>query len=457
MKKLLTILGAVVLGMGAAAQAQSKLKPVPTERMEQVAQKKFATSQVPVADVPQLKQGGSQYDTLKYGSMYVDPNSPCAQYTYYLSSQGHTYFTDEVVWNGWGTNATGGGEGGVSFLTKDNVYAAYSGHRLNEWEVVGAVAYVYREGSHLGWDKRGMPTGELYEGHVSPAEGEGVPTDELYPELPFIMKGYPEVASQPTFKQYLQNVYDITYTTMPLTLKGASETEVGYVPMGERRQNQNGILLPRMYWRGGLFDKPFPADNDFGISFQALLTGNARYDSLWNYGLGAKDPSECTEVDYQVSWVRLDARNPQSYTIFKPEYLPMDVSDVEEGMAPEGCPQHDMDSTLFINVWSWMGAQDPYLPALYPIIQRKTAANESNDAYAKTISVYPVPATDKVNLLSVDPMQRVELYNMAGSLLKHITLNENVAELDVTDMVPGTYVVRIVTEKGVASKKVLVR
>ncbi|MDE6112118.1 MAG: T9SS type A sorting domain-containing protein, partial [Bacteroidales bacterium] len=99
-----------------------------------------------------------------------------------------------------------------------------------------------------------------------------------------------------------------------------------------------------------------------------------------------------------------------------------------------------------------------YKPTLYPIIQHSSASNEKNkDAYAQTISVYPLPATDNVTVVALDPIQKVEIYNMAGALVKVVNMNENVLDIDVTSFVPGTYIAKVTTKNGVASKKLVVK
>ncbi|MDE5742924.1 MAG: T9SS type A sorting domain-containing protein, partial [Bacteroidales bacterium] len=90
-------------------------------------------------------------------------------------------------------------------------------------------------------------------------------------------------------------------------------------------------------------------------------------------------------------------------------------------------------------------------------IQHSGLANESMDAYAQTVCVYPLPATDKVTVVALDPIQKIEIYNMAGMLVKVANMNESVLNIDVTSLVPGAYIAKITTENGVASKKLVVK
>lgn len=461
MKKLLTILGVAALGMGLAAQAQVQptLRPGVAERASKIVHRQVAElPSVQTVTVPQFTQSGKKMDTIWYYPEYT--SKECHGYTYYLrwgAGEDNGFYGDESMWHGLGTNLSGSGESGSVFFTRGNVYERYSGHKLANYVVVGAVARAYRQGAWIGWEKHGFPTeyGEMYSRTTAGEDGLE------YPDLPYVVKGYSKVSEQPTVTQFLQDNYNPLYVTMPESIQDAVVSDVAYLPMGDSWTNSANEKLPNMHWHGGLFKTPMAADQDYAVSFEAQLTGDAKYDSLWNYAIGVKAPDDCGMNDEYVAWIRIDMSNPNGFNMFSFN-TPTGAFDVSkpmpDGFALEGNTQHDNDSSLFIYAWSWFGANKKYYPAIYGIVQQGKVANEDNaDAYAQTVSVYPTPATETVNFVTIDPMQRIEIYNMAGALLKHLTLNTNVAEMDVTGMVPGTYVARIITEKGVVSKKLMVR
>ncbi|MDE7150183.1 MAG: T9SS type A sorting domain-containing protein, partial [Bacteroidales bacterium] len=218
---------------------------------------------------------------------------------------------------------------------------------------------------------------------------------------------------------------------------------------------------------GGMFEHVFPASANFGISVEAQLTNNKAYDSLWNWALAAKSNDKCSFIDEWAAWQRIDFSDHENRWVWlwKDDESDVDVSQPYEaeddwGFAPTDCPQHDNGTGLYVYAFSLnmtLGDGEHFLPMLYPVIQDRTSIEKGKDTYAQTVSVYPLPATDKVNIVALDPIQKVELYNMAGTLLKQITMNDNVLEFDVTSYAPGTYIAKITTEKGVASKKLLVK
>lgn len=457
MKKLLTVLCVAACGIGAAAQAQIEVNPSVSHIDRQVVRKTaIETPVMSTFETPKFTQAGVVLDTLYQPGEYDPQNPDCGRYIYCLRwGNADGYFEEESDVHGYGSNMNGTGEIGVTFETAGNIYFNYSGHNMNEWVVVGALAYAYRQGGYTGWARHDI---SRFGDHVTDIKGNEVP------DLPYKLAGY-YVEEQDAIEDYLteDDEYSIVSVKMPLTIADRAETEVGYLPILEPADN-NGKPFPDVQRYGGMFKdgKAIRGGNDFGLSFHAQLTGDATYDSLWNFALATRSSARCVLMNNWITWQRVDYSNPEGWNALGYQ----DGSELnaaapieERGLTPEGCPQHDNGKSLFVT-WAsqlFRTGQEIFYPCIYAIIQESKVANEAQDAYAQTISVYPMPATDKVNMVSVDPMQRIEIYNMAGSLLKHVTLNESVAEMDVTGMAPGTYIARIVTEKGVAAKKLLVK
>jgi hypothetical protein len=73
---------------------------------------------------------------------------------------------------------------------------------------------------------------------------------------------------------------------------------------------------------------------------------------------------------------------------------------------------------------------------------------------SSNITVFPNPANDRITILSDNAeIQRVELYNIQGQLIKNQQLNDNT--MNISDLSAGMYSVRIITEKGVAVKNII--
>ena len=73
--------------------------------------------------------------------------------------------------------------------------------------------------------------------------------------------------------------------------------------------------------------------------------------------------------------------------------------------------------------------------------------------YEQTFSLYPNPNNGRFTVISEQgTVNRVQIYDVYGKLLKTVEVNANTAELDVRDLASGMYFVRINTEKGVVTK-----
>lgn len=80
-----------------------------------------------------------------------------------------------------------------------------------------------------------------------------------------------------------------------------------------------------------------------------------------------------------------------------------------------------------------------------------------NNVDVNTLSyVYPNPAKDQVTLASSFNMERVEIYNMLGQKVYENTLNGNATTVNVSNFNSGNYIVKIFTEAGLATKKIVV-
>ncbi|MBR4786536.1 MAG: fibronectin type III domain-containing protein [Bacteroidales bacterium] len=73
--------------------------------------------------------------------------------------------------------------------------------------------------------------------------------------------------------------------------------------------------------------------------------------------------------------------------------------------------------------------------------------------YEQAISLYPNPNNGQFTVISDQwTVNRVQVYDVYGKLLKTVEVNANTTELDVRELSAGMYFVRISTEKGVVTK-----
>jgi hypothetical protein len=86
-----------------------------------------------------------------------------------------------------------------------------------------------------------------------------------------------------------------------------------------------------------------------------------------------------------------------------------------------------------------------------------TSVLGTNDFLASKFSVYPNPATDVINF-SNDAnavVSKVEMTDLNGRVVKSQVMNATQGQVSVSDLAAGVYMMKITTDQGVATKKVI--
>ena len=79
-----------------------------------------------------------------------------------------------------------------------------------------------------------------------------------------------------------------------------------------------------------------------------------------------------------------------------------------------------------------------------------------NDYELNNVVVYPNPTTGMIQIQNTESrIQDVEVYDAYGKLLNVVTVNDNATALDLSGYAAGTYFVKIMTENGVVTKRVV--
>jgi hypothetical protein len=74
-----------------------------------------------------------------------------------------------------------------------------------------------------------------------------------------------------------------------------------------------------------------------------------------------------------------------------------------------------------------------------------------NDISSRSISYYPNPVKDILNLVSEKNVTNVSVYNIEGKLVRNFaSLDESKVQLDLSTLITGTYVVKATTKDGKA-------
>ena len=88
------------------------------------------------------------------------------------------------------------------------------------------------------------------------------------------------------------------------------------------------------------------------------------------------------------------------------------------------------------------------------VVPTDTTDVNVDEIAALKFNVYPNPAKDKVVIEAQSNIQQVTLMGIKGEMLEDRKANSNKVELNLEDYSKGIYVVRIVTEEGVATQKI---
>lgn len=96
------------------------------------------------------------------------------------------------------------------------------------------------------------------------------------------------------------------------------------------------------------------------------------------------------------------------------------------------------------------------IKAIKPTSVYSESITKTEDLYTKTedLYIYPNPASDIINIASIIPITKIEVYNQLGELLYH--KSGNVKELSTSKISSGIYLLKIFTFNSTTIKKVKV-
>ena len=77
-----------------------------------------------------------------------------------------------------------------------------------------------------------------------------------------------------------------------------------------------------------------------------------------------------------------------------------------------------------------------------------------NDYQISNFSIYPNPANDKLNI-EIEEMATLEIINLQGQIVMTNSLTEKVKNLDISNLKCGIYTLRLITNKGIAIRKLI--
>lgn len=105
--------------------------------------------------------------------------------------------------------------------------------------------------------------------------------------------------------------------------------------------------------------------------------------------------------------------------------------------------------SLYIHVQDSCG-QTAYLEIRPGMLQN----NKKSTFVSWNVEIYPNPTTGNITIQSSESkIQKVEVYDIYGKLLKTTNANSIFTEINISDLAAGIYVARIITKNGIKTKK----
>lgn len=159
--------------------------------------------------------------------------------------------------------------------------------------------------------------------------------------------------------------------------------------------------------------------------------------------------------------VTVNFANPQTVSSFAiavyfPEYT-QTSTDIIVATTEAGCSSGN-DNYLLYN-GEWTSPADLFEGFdvdmfIFPVIEGTVGLTE---AEVNSLSyVFPNPAKDEVMVASSLTMDRVEIVNMLGQVVFAADVNANSVKVNTAEMGAGNYLVKMYTEAGMATKKLVV-
>ena len=79
-----------------------------------------------------------------------------------------------------------------------------------------------------------------------------------------------------------------------------------------------------------------------------------------------------------------------------------------------------------------------------------------NEIYARDLPVYPIPTVGPLTIdVESNTIQSIDVINILGSVVLTPTVNDN--RIDISDLPVGPYILRITTDEGISTKRIIKR
>lgn len=449
MKKLMFSL--CVLCMAGAASAQVSRSPL-TERAQRSLLQRVASQKIEMQDVQTAQRRKIDLDSVVTQSAY--------------GWEGHSFFQYLVRSEEDAPRLKADG-----FCNEDELAFVYgTGHSLS-WSGTGEIGYRFAAGSDTYYSENymypdwGVPYAIATVISRAPSSGL-LREDGTYPDMPFYFKLYDntKVGPQKVFSCITQpekgEYVDVVYPTDPEQY--STITDTAWIAAGCDANKAGKLYYPADTFLRAEFkdvDGSHRLGDDFCISMVFPIDWDEEGDSIldecrWNsfaYLISEESgDNRISETPHCVYYV-LDFQRQAMWS--RPEN-----SERLEWLVEDSLMQPNARYAVIpFDSWMWKDGDvnngEPWMRLYYT---EWTALQSTNKA-DRYVQVSPVPAADYVNFTSYADMSRIEIYSLGGQLVKAVNVSGDTYRLDLAGINSGMYVARIYSEKGISSKKLIVR
>ena len=99
------------------------------------------------------------------------------------------------------------------------------------------------------------------------------------------------------------------------------------------------------------------------------------------------------------------------------------------------------------------GCTDQFMIVVDDITLYREWDGVSDNNASTTMSVYPNPATNKLQVESTESIEQYEIYDITGAMLRHDAVGHNAFTLNIEALPAGTYLLKLTSESGVQTRR----
>lgn len=456
MKKMLTLVCSIALCMGANAQVkQQRDMGSPRSQAVQMSEKSLIeTSSKVFGKVEEVETADTfcveaRYKAEKPGLGFSWTGAKLEE----INNRAAIYYT---LGPGWASHVMGSGEIGYVFdFSADGWISSVVGADFSNRYITGAIVYMGRSKST-----------------VASINDES---------MPFKFKLYTSAWGQLTRQQAFfcinaqgaddDPLLDVHYPADPE--KFASESETIMIPWIKPEPDPSTGKTPRVVSKlyGARFQNPTVGGAFAGISFVFPHEDNAK-DTLWNAtmsyltdGSDAMNPlmsERAGSVFLVIDFDRQEYWGTKADGSLRDRFAYATEEEPNVWMPDETAQPNPRYAVIPRQAMWWRnqsGArtepqnEEPYF---YIVISTKTDV-ERGASYDKYVEVKKNPAVGFTQIVATDAIQRVDIYNMNGKLMKTQMCNDLIETINLEGLNSGMYVAKVTTVAGIANKKIIVR